>query len=69
MTSSDWEVRFRKLEERQRRSEIESEEKLKLVEDKLVFVEAELKAVKAEMSARLADLPVCHVYHNVKRFG
>ena len=59
MTSGEWEERFKKLEERQRKAELESDEKLRLVQDKLVAVEAELKAVKAEMEARLADLPVC----------
>lgn len=59
VSNSEWEERFRKLEERQRRSELESEEKLRLVQDKLVAVEAELKAVRAEMDARLAGLSVC----------
>lgn len=61
----EWEERFRKLEDRQRRSELESEEKLRIVQDKLDRVEAELRTLKAEMDARLAELPVCSFYLSV----
>lgn len=58
MASAEWEERFRILEERQRRAQAESDEKLKNVEEKLAAVEAELAAVKAEMEDRLAGLQV-----------